>query len=48
MEYMASGTPVLTTRLPGMPAEYYPYVEFIDEETPEGIARALKRVLSRS
>ena len=48
MEYMASGTPVLTTRLPGMPAEYYPYVDFIDEETPEGIARALKRVLSRS
>ena len=48
MEYMASGTPVLTTRLPGMPAEYFPYVHFIDEETPEGIARALKRVLSRS
>lgn len=48
MEYMASGTPILTTRLPGMPAEYYPYVNFIDEETPEGIAQALKRVLSRS
>lgn len=46
MEYMASGTPVLTTRLPGMPKEYYPYVSFIDEETVEGIAAALKAVLA--
>ena len=48
MEYMASGTPVLTTRLPGMPKEYYPYVSFIDEETPEGIASALMKVLAAS
>lgn len=48
MEYMASGTPVLTTRLPGMPGEYYPYVSFIDEETPEGIAAALRQMLSES
>ena len=45
MEYMASGTPVLTTRLPGMPEEYYPYVSFIEEETADGVAAALKRVL---
>lgn len=48
MEYMASATPVLTTRLPGMPKEYYPYVNFIDEETPAGIARALEAVFSRT
>lgn len=48
MEYMASGTPVLTTRLPGMPREYHPFVNFIEEETPHGIARALEAVLSRS
>ena len=48
MEYMASGTPVLTTRLPGMPKEYYPYVNLIEEENPEGIARALASVFSRS
>ena len=48
MEYMASGTPVLTTRLPGMPKEYYPYVFFIDGETPEGIASALTNVLAAS
>lgn len=48
MEYMASGTPVLTTRLPGMPKEYYPYVSFIDEESPEGVAAALRTVLKLS
>ena len=48
MEYMASGTPVLTTVLPGMPKEYYPHVNFIRQETPEGIAEALTEVLSRS
>ena len=48
MEYMASGTPVLTTRLPGMPREYYPYVDFIEEESADGIAAALKRVLAAS
>jgi len=48
MEYMASGTPVLTTYLPGMPKEYYPYVDFIEEESAAGIAAALKKVLSNS
>ena len=48
MEYMASGTPVLTTRLPGMPREYYPYVDFIEEESADGIAAALKKVLAAS
>ena len=48
MEYMASGTPVLTTRLPGMPKAYYPYVSFIEKETPEGIAEALKTALAAS
>jgi glycosyltransferase involved in cell wall biosynthesis len=48
MEYMASGTPVLTTRLPGMPKEYYPYVSFIEEETSDGIAAALNSVLADS
>ena len=46
MEYMVSGTPVLTTRLPGMPVEYYPYVFLFDEETVEGYKRKLEDVLS--
>ena len=42
MEYMASGTPVLTTNLPGMPEEYKQYVYLIEDESAEGIARAIK------
>lgn len=48
MEYMASGTPVLTTVLPGMPREYHPYVYLMEDETAEGIGKALKAVLSQS
>lgn len=48
MEYMVSGTPVLTTQLPGMPSEYYPYVYLFDEgETTEGFAKVMSRVLSQ-
>ena len=47
MEYMASGTPVLTTRLPGMPEDHRPYVYFIEQEDPEGIKAALQQVLSQ-
>lgn len=47
MEYMASGTPVLTTRLPGMPEDHKPYVYFIEQEDTEGIKDALQKVLSQ-
>ena len=48
MEYMASGTPVLTTVLPGMPKEYHPYVYLLEDETAEGIAGKLREVLANS
>ncbi len=48
MEYMASGTPVLTTVLPGMPREYHPYVYLLEDETEDGIAEKLKAVLANS
>lgn len=48
MEYMVSGTPLLTTRLPGMPEEYYPYVYLIDDETPMGIADTFRKIFSAS
>lgn len=48
MEYMVSGTPLLTTHLPGMPDEYIPYVSLIEEENAEGIAKALKLFFSAS
>ena len=48
IEYMASGTPLLTTKLPGMPKEYYPYVFLIEEETTEGYSKALSEALSKT
>lgn len=46
MEYMVSGTPLLTTVLPGMPKEYYPYVFMCKEESVQGFASALREILS--
>ena len=48
MEYMSTGTPVLTTRLPGMPKEYHDHVYFIEDESADGIAAALKTVFAQS
>lgn len=47
MEYMVSGTPVLTTRLPGMPQEYYPYIYAFDEESINGYAEKIREVLEQ-
>ncbi len=47
MEYMVSGTPVLTTKLPGMPREYHPFVYLIEEETASGLAPQLRRILEQ-
>ena len=46
MEYMVSGTPMLTTKLAGMPEEYYPYIYLIKDESIEGISKALKDTLN--
>jgi len=48
MEYMVSGTPLLTTKLPGLPKEYYPYVYLFDEETVEGYTYKLIEVISKN
>lgn len=48
MEYMASGTPLLTTKLPGMPEEYYDYVYCFEDETVEGMKKTLNEILAKS
>lgn len=48
LEYMASGTPLLTTKLAGMPTEYYEYVFLFETETIEGMAATLRSVLGRT
>ena len=48
MEYMVSGTAVLTTSLPGMPEEYRQYVYLIENETANGVCKAFKKILELS
>jgi len=48
MEYMASGTPLLTTNLPGMPEEYREYVYLFKNETIDGYAKVISDVFSKS
>lgn len=45
IEYMASGTPVVTTCLPGMPAEYRNHVYLLEDESVQGIASSIHRIL---
>lgn len=48
LEYMASGTPILTTKVGGMPEEYYDYFYFFDEESIEGIKRSFEKIINFS
>lgn len=48
IEYMASGTPVLTTNLPCFSEEYRNYQFRIDDESIEGMKNALEMVCSLS
>lgn len=42
--YMISGTPVLTTKIPGIPQDYYPYLLFFTSETTDGMAEMIQNV----
>lgn len=48
MEYMASGTPALLTRLPGIPEEYWSYAFFVENETEYGMLLRLREILNMS
>ncbi|MBW3569611.1 MAG: glycosyltransferase [Gemmatimonadetes bacterium] len=47
LEYLVSGTPVVSTAPPGVPDEYHPHLELLREETPEGLAAAIRRAAAR-
>ena len=47
LEYMVSGTPLLTTKVGGMPEEYLNYVYPMGDESVEGIAAALGEAMGR-
>ncbi len=46
MEYMISGTPLLTTRLPGIPEAYFDYCLSIENNSPESIKNAIEAFFS--
>ncbi len=48
MEYMVSGTPVISSKLPGMPKEYYKYIYMLDNDTSKGVTNALNKVFKNS
>lgn len=47
MEYLASGTAVMTTPLPGMPAEYRDHVLLLEGTGPEAVRDALAGALAQ-
>ena len=47
IEYLLSGTPVLTTRFAAMPEEYTQFVHLIEQQDGEGIAKAIQRVFEK-
>lgn len=47
-EYMVSGKPILSVRIPGIPNEYFKYMMPIEELSKEGIYNAINAVRNRS
>lgn len=48
LEYIASGSLVLSTRLGGIPTEYYAHIAVVEELSREGISRALSDCFTMS
>lgn len=48
MEYMVSGTPLLTTKLPGMPEEYNDYIYLIKNENLEGFILSIRKAVNQT
>lgn len=47
LEYMASGTPVLMSPLPSMPDEYKEHLYLFEDETVEGMGKAMADILAK-
>jgi glycosyltransferase involved in cell wall biosynthesis len=47
LEYLVTGIPVLTTKLPGVPEEYDEFLNYVDHGNAEMIAVAIENLLSQ-
>lgn len=47
LEYMVSGTPLLTTMLPGLPKDHLKFVYIFDNETVKGMFLTLNNILTQ-
>ena len=48
LEYMVSGTPVLSSRLDGIPKEYENYIFYFDENSAENLGVHIRKILDYS
>ena len=48
LEYMVSGTPLLTTILPGIPEEYFQYTFTFQDESVNGMAETIRNICRMS
>ena len=48
LEYMVSGTPVLSSKLAGIPDEYDDYLYYFDDRDPDGLYKAMSNLFSQS
>ncbi|MER5334809.1 glycosyltransferase [Micromonospora sp. NPDC002717] len=46
IEYLSAGVPVVSTRLPGIPADYLPHLVLAEPDTVDGLRAALVRALA--
>lgn len=46
LEYMRSGKPVLCYHLDGIPCDYDAYLNYIQEDSPEGICRGMRALMA--
>lgn len=47
LEYMASGRPTISTRLPSIPDEYEPFLVWVEGDSPQALALAIEEACSR-
>ena len=48
MEYLASGTPFLCTKLPCLPSEYYEYLNLFEFDDVIGVKKGIESVLNQN